>query len=189
METNKTWSAREHRRHRRGGNQYWKDMQGTPKPNNSSTRTFTCEWHGLAPPIRNEVLTKIPVDAWQGMNKRNPSRTKRIWLSGVFLPPSPDSAKHSHGAWGKADVSARLKPGALPDRDVGLDVCIDGVKGMESPGIPPLALGSPLCTTTSSLVTSSTRPEGAAGRGCPDPWHSSVPGHHRLLCKDRKSVV
>lgn len=54
---------------------------------------------------------------------------------------------------------------------------------MESPGIPLLALGSPLCTTTSSLVTSSTRPAGAAGRGCPDPWHSSVPGHHGLLCK------
>lgn len=34
MEINKTCSAREHRQYRKGGNQYWKDMQGTPKPNN-----------------------------------------------------------------------------------------------------------------------------------------------------------
>lgn len=34
MEINKNCSAREHHLYREGGNRYWKDMQGTSKPNN-----------------------------------------------------------------------------------------------------------------------------------------------------------
>lgn len=95
MEINKTCSAREHRLYRKGGNQYWMDMQGTPKPNNRLHKNV----HMLmkqADTFHSEIKS---LQKYQCMHDRSwtkwiQAEQRGILLLGVCSCSSPDSAKH-----------------------------------------------------------------------------------------------
>lgn len=114
MEIDKTCSAREHRLYRKGGSQYWKDMQGTPKPNNRLHENVHM-------PMKQADASRLEIKALQkhrcmqdrSWTKWIQAEQRVILILGAYSLPSPDSAKHLHACLRETRRKCMLKAGCF----------------------------------------------------------------------------